>query len=315
MLDWTDLDIGRELHGVTTFVPPAGDVLPYVDASIEIVVVNESHDNREATRVASASVITVEGSPSGPVTVRAVESRTEGRAAPARCPRPLVWSADPRDDDTWRTFLADIVADAGADLRLADINSDGVDHFDGYDVVVVVEPYVLPLPGTIEAAVARALPPSRARRSPARCSARTAGSRRRAAPSSSTGRSGSSRSGSDDVSGAWHEYVRPVCWAPGLVAAASPRCGKPCRRPTYAERPCLRARVVRRGLGARPARACTSRTVTAVRVAGDGGEPSIPLEASAWQRVLDLRPRRPRELADGEWRYLLAHDDVEACRG
>jgi hypothetical protein len=52
-----------------------------------------------------------------------------------------------------------------------------------------------------------------------------------------------------------------------------------------------------------------------VRVDGDGGEPSIPLETSAWQRVLDLRPARPRQLSDGAWRYLLAHDDVEACRG
>ena len=55
--------------------------------------------------------------------------------------------------------------------------------------------------------------------------------------------------------------------------------------------------------------------VAAVRVAGDGGEPSLPLQGSAWQRVLDLRPRRPDQLGDGEWRYLLAHDDVEACRG
>jgi hypothetical protein len=56
-------------------------------------------------------------------------------------------------------------------------------------------------------------------------------------------------------------------------------------------------------------------TVAAVRVAGDGGEPSVPLSESAWQRVLDLRPARPRELGDGAWRFVLAHDDVEACRG
>jgi hypothetical protein len=54
--------------------------------------------------------------------------------------------------------------------------------------------------------------------------------------------------------------------------------------------------------------------VAAVRVHGDGGEPSIPLETSAWQRVLDLRPARPTGLGDDAWRYLLAHDDVEACR-
>jgi hypothetical protein len=55
--------------------------------------------------------------------------------------------------------------------------------------------------------------------------------------------------------------------------------------------------------------------VAAVRVEGDGGEASIPLTTSAWQRVLDLRPARPSELSDGAWRYVLSRDDVEACRG
>jgi hypothetical protein len=55
-------------------------------------------------------------------------------------------------------------------------------------------------------------------------------------------------------------------------------------------------------------------SVVTVRVDGDGGEPSTPLLASEWQRVLDLRPARPSELSDGAWRFVLAHDDVEACR-
>ena len=55
--------------------------------------------------------------------------------------------------------------------------------------------------------------------------------------------------------------------------------------------------------------------VAAVRVDGNGGEPSIPLESSAWQRVLDLRPARPTELGDGAWRHLLSRDDLEAFRG
>jgi hypothetical protein len=38
------------------------------------------------------------------------------------------------------------------------------------------------------------------------------------------------------------------------------------------------------------------------------------LQSSSWQRVLDLRPNRPDDLNDGAWRYLIAHDDVEACR-
>jgi hypothetical protein len=54
--------------------------------------------------------------------------------------------------------------------------------------------------------------------------------------------------------------------------------------------------------------------ISAVRLQGDGGEPTVPLVTSRWQRVLGLRPNRPAQLGDGEWRYLLAHDDVEACR-
>ena len=55
--------------------------------------------------------------------------------------------------------------------------------------------------------------------------------------------------------------------------------------------------------------------ITTVRVQGDGSESAMPLRESSWQRVLDLRPQRPSELTDGAWRYLLAHEEVEACRG
>jgi hypothetical protein len=111
----------------------------------------------------------------------------------------------------------------------------------------------------------------------------------------------------------WHDYVRPVCWAPGLVAAATALWEKVPGPPDLEGRAYLRewcAAVWEHG-----GSVVYHPDVTAVRVHGDGGEPSIPLEESAWQRVLDLRPARPPELSDGAWRYLLGHDNVEACRG
>ena len=111
----------------------------------------------------------------------------------------------------------------------------------------------------------------------------------------------------------WHDYVRPVCWAPGLLAVrAAVWAGVP-GPPELEGRAYLREWCA--ALWAQGGAVVYHPDLTAVRVDGDGGEPSIPLEASKWQRVLDLRPPRPADLSDGAWRYLLARDDVEACRG
>jgi hypothetical protein len=110
----------------------------------------------------------------------------------------------------------------------------------------------------------------------------------------------------------WHDYVRPVCWAPGLVAAA----GLWAKVPGPADiddRAYLREWCA--GVWAQGGSVVYRPDVVAVRVGRDSGEPSTPLEESAFQRVLDLRPARPPELSDGAWRYVLARDDVEACRG
>jgi hypothetical protein len=118
---------------------------------------------------------------------------------------------------------------------------------------------------------------------------------------------------SPDVRAPWHDYVRPVCWAPGLVAAATPLWTGVPGPPALEGRAYLREWCA--ALWSDGAAVVYHPDVAAVRVEGDGGEPSVPLEESAWQRVLDLRPARPMELSDGAWRHLLAHDDLEACRG
>ena len=55
--------------------------------------------------------------------------------------------------------------------------------------------------------------------------------------------------------------------------------------------------------------------VAAVRVDGDGGEP--PSSRSVLGVAAGARPASgpAGRAGDGAWRHLLAHDDVEACRG
>jgi hypothetical protein len=227
-------------------------------------------------------------------------------------PTVLVWSTAVGAEATWRTHLAARVAEAGADLRLADIDGEGLGAVTGYDVVVVVEPGVLPLPGAIEAAalLAAARPASAVAGK-----ILTAEGRIEAAG----GTVFFDRSvaliaeASPDVRAPWHDYVRPVCWAPGLVAAAASLWTGVTGPAVLTGRAFLREWCAE--VWARGGSVVYQPTVAAVRVNGNGTEASIPMRASSWQRVLDLRPARPATLNDGVWRYVLAHDDVEACRG
>jgi hypothetical protein len=309
VLDWTDLELAAELPGLATFLPPAGATLPYVDSSVDIVVVDEAHDIEDARRVAMLGVITVAHGGSG-VDVRSVERNAAEAAAPARV---LVWSsASPVADDVWRAELSARSAAAGADVRFAEIDSAGLTDAGDYDVVVVVEPQVLPLPGAIEAAA------SFVTQHPGVAAAgkvlRADGRLEAAGGSVFFDRSVALiASGAAEVRAPWHDFVRPVCWAPGIVAAA------PALWAEIPGPPALRGRAFLREwaalVWARGGAVVYQPLIVAVRVAGESVEPAAPLASSAWQRVLDLRPNRPADLSDGEWRYLIAHDDVEACRG
>jgi hypothetical protein len=119
-------------------------------------------------------------------------------------------------------------------------------------------------------------------------------------------------SGSEDVRAPWHDYARPVCWGAGLVAASGARWKSTSVAPIGDLRTFLREWSA--ALWETGSTVLYEPAIASVRLTGDGGEPSLPLESTRWQRVLDLRPNRPAALGDGEWRYLLARDDVEACR-
>ncbi|MFP5256354.1 MAG: sulfotransferase [Acidimicrobiia bacterium] len=306
VLDWTSLGLADELPDLATFAPPAGDRLPYLDDSVDVVAVLPDGDHDEARRVAVRGVVTVAAGSSGPE-VRRVEALAEPAAA---CPSVLVWS--PATDDRWAAALEDRATAAGATVHLGSLDAAGLAGLGDHDVVVAVEPHVLPLPGSLEAVADAAL---------GRPGDAVTGKvlRRDGRLEAAGGMVFFDRSvalvaaGSPDVRAPWHEYVRPVCWGAGVVAATAD-CWRAVPAPeavsgrAFLREWCAAAWAAGSAVTYHP-------EVAAVRVAGDGGEPSTPLRASAWQRTLDLRPARPRELSDGAWRFLLAHDDVEACRG
>jgi hypothetical protein len=307
VLDWTALDLHGELSGLATFRPPPGDRLPYLDASIDLVVVDETHDRTEADRVAALGVITVSQGVSG-VEVR--ESSGGGAPAPSAL-RVLVWSSPAGADDTWPTQLAIRAAAAGADLRIAAIETIEPATSADHDVIVVVEPHVLPLPGMIEAAAKLAIADPES--AVAGKILQADGRLEAAGGTVFFDRSlGLIAGASAEVRAPWHDYVRPVCWAPGLVAAASSLWATVPGPPGLTGGGFVREWCA--DVWARGGSVVYQPTVAAVRVTGDGSVSTAPLDASLWQRVLDLRPARPRDLSDGAWRYLLAHDDVEACR-
>jgi Sulfotransferase family len=309
VLDCTGLDLRAELPDLAVFTPPAADGrLPYLDCSVDVVVVEDGRDPGDAARVARLGVIAVTEGGTG-AAVRSVDG-CSNTAEPAS-PRVLLW-AGPAPDPRWDAALAERVEQAGAALLLAPIDVKTVSKLDGHDVVVALETHVLPLPGAIRAAAAAATA------DPASAVAgkvlRRDGSLESAGGTVFFDRSVALIAGSSaHVRAPWHDYVRPVCWAPGLVAATTPLWEKVSGTPDLEGRAYLREWCA--AMWAQGGAVAYHPDVAAVRVAGDGGEPSIPLEASAWQRVLDLRPARPTELHDGAWRYLLARDDVEACRG
>jgi hypothetical protein len=222
----------------------------------------------------------------------------------------LVWSVDP-GDGRWTDGLAERVRAAGADMRFAPIDAALHEVGAEYDVVLVTEPFVLPLPATIEtAANLVALQPTAAHTGKV---LRADGCLDAAGGTIFSDRSAALIGhGSDDVRGAWHDYLRAVCWAPGFVAATPAMWRAAPAHASHEGRAFIREWCA--GVWEHGHSVLYQPALTAVRVHGDGSEPPAPLTASAWQRVLDLRPARPAELGDGQWRFVLGHDDAEACR-
>jgi hypothetical protein len=300
VLDWTDLTLAEELPGLAVFRPPAGDTLPYLDTTVDVVVIDDPARAAEAARVSSLGVITVAASPSG---ARVVDVDRRIDAPTARAPV-VLWSA-PTRDPRWEPYLDELAKRVGARMGVGPLHE--ADVGDG-ERLVLVEPYVVPLPEALAAAATEAegVLAGKVLQADGRLDAAGA----TVFADRSVGLVGH---GSPDVAAPWHDHRRPVCWGSGLVTVPAEVWRRVPAPPISEPRAFLREWCA--NLWAQGGTVEYVPSMVAVRVHGEGGEPSIPVEASAWQRVLDLRPKRPPVLSDGAWRYVLAHDDVEAVRG
>ena len=302
----------RSCPGLTTFRPPAGDRLPYLDHSVDVVVVDGKHDPGEAGRVARLGVITI--SDDGSLALREMDLAGTGAAthgSGSAAGRRLVRRARVRRP---LGGCARRARGGGRRRRCASARS--------------TRPRSRCSPST----TSRSSWSRRCSRCPGRSRPRSRSSLAR--PDSVVAGKVLRADGRLDSAGGTVFFDRsvaliatgaedpsapvarlPACSVLGARAGRGRRCPAGRRRPDRTMRSTGRSS----GSGARPCgravvRSSTSRPSWRCGSTGDGGEASAPLPASSWQRVLDLRPQRPAHLGDGEWRYLLAHDDVEACR-
>ena len=310
VLDCTGLDLRLELPDLAVFTPPPGDRLHYLDRSVDVVVVEVGgrppgagptppaspagvwSSWRRAARVPSSARSTggisrrtgrtagagVGGSPPRTPLGAAVAERVEQAGATCWSPRSVRtrWRSSTATTWSWPWSPTCSRCPAPSGPRP-------------------------PLP-----------PPIRPRRWRARSSAATATWSRRAGRCSSTARWRSSparrrRCGRRGTTTCARCAGRRGWWPP------PPRCGTGCRA-GGPRGPGLPARVVRRRVAAgrrgrlpprRGRRARRRRRRRAV-------DPARSVGVAAGARPA---PGPTAELSDGAWRHLLAHDDVEACRG
>jgi hypothetical protein len=275
VLDWTAFGLGSlaKDRGIFAAPPDTDGELPYLDRSIDVVVVDDPAHIAEARRVATSAVLLAEPDQAGGIQVTGIE-RMASEAA---------------------TLDEVALIELGADGPL------GIDVVET-EIVAIAEPGVLPLPGCLEiaagtlerdetvAAVAVKLLDADGLLEGAGFAVFADGS------AEGIG------AGSADVAAPWHDFVRPVCAGAGLLvvrAAAVRESGEGAASLIDLSG---RLRAAGRGLLYQP-------DAWAVRVRPD--DSSSPTAGEAWSGVLAARPERPDSLDDSVWRWLLVHDDPE----
>lgn len=273
VLDWTafGLDSVIKERGLFTAPTDADGELPYLDHSIEVVVLDEPTHLDEGRRVATSAVVLVEPEDDGGIRVAEIERVADAPAAAPKVP----------------------VIETGTDWQL------GAGEIESA-FVAIAEPGVLPLPSCLEFAAATLQHDESA--AAVAVKLMDADGLLEAAGTTvfADGSAKGIGSGSASVSAAWHEYVRPVCAGSGvLVARASALEGMDAASPIE----------LSGKLWAEGHRVVYQPDAWAVRVHedSDGG----PETGEVWTKVLPSRPERPETLDESTWRWLLAHDDVE----
>ncbi|MDW3220224.1 MAG: sulfotransferase [Acidimicrobiales bacterium] len=283
VLDWTADDVSAELPGFTTFSPPDPDRLPYFDRSVDVVVATPDRDLDAADRVASIGVVVV-GDDNTVIEVRPTATTATQSVDVA------VIDAGGRPTTTARA------TDAGYRV-VADAASVGA-----ADVVVLVDPGVIVMPGALDALV------SAVTTNPAQAAVpKVLGSDGRVVAAGgfvfADGSAAGIAAGSLDVRAPWHEFVRPVCWGAGMLAVAADRFDAAAWSAAGSIPPyCGRLWEAGTPVAYQP-----DSTV----VADDDAD--IADATGYWLDRRTTRPTRPGSLGDGAWRYLVANERLAAA--
>ena len=291
ILDWTSLGLARVvLPGRTLFRPvdPDADELPYLDHTIDVVLVDDAARMDEAARASVKAVVRVAPHEAGGAVV--VETRRlRSERGPAPAPVLILVATDA--DDEWLESLAEAVGERpGVEVRAAVDPLAAAAETDA-PTVVLAERGILPLPGCIDAAV-RLLAHDQHLGGVAVKLFDRHGSLEAAGGAAFADGSVQGIAGGAPAAAPWHEYVRPVDAAVGLIV--------------------LRSAAARQSAAAE----------------GAGGFDLASLSAHLWSSGWGLRyqpdaaavrvlprndgPPRSAELDDDAWRRLLARGEVGA---
>ena len=288
MLDWTTSGLAHLIPGRTVFRPvePDDGELPYLDRSIDVVLVDDAERMDEAARVAARAVVRVApGEAGGTVVAETRRLRSERR--PDRAAVPILVATD--DGDEWLVRLTEALADRpGVAVRAAVDPLAAAAETDA-PIVVLAERGILPLPGCIEAAE-RLLAQDDELGGVAVKVFDADGLLEAAGGAAFDDGSVEGIAAGAAAAAPWHEYVRPVAAAVGLVVmrGAAARQSATASGAGPFDLTSLSAHLWSSGWGLRYQPDAAAVRVLAPPAAGAGVWPQTPAGA----------PRRPVELGD-----------------
>jgi hypothetical protein len=278
VLDWTGFGLTSLIgdRGLFAAPPDTDGELPYLDRSIDVVVVDDPSHLDEGRRVATSAVVLVEPEPdqAGGVGVAQVEELS--REHPIGEEIPIITGPD-----SWTS------ADAA-----------------GSEVVALAEDGVLPLPGCIEVAAATLQQHEGIAAVAVKLLDSDGLLEGAGTMVFADGSAEGIGAGTAEVSAPWHEYVRPVCAGNGLLVAWGSALRETANDGASLVELSGRLRAAGHGLLYQP-------DAWAVRVHPTEEAERTQAPGESWTPVLSSRPERPENLDSSTWRWLLAHDDVE----
>ena len=304
MLDWSLLDLSRFLPGRTLFRPvrPRTRVLQYLDDTIEVVFVGDPERMDEAARVAADTAIRVTINEANEAIV--VEMRRMRSAEAAALGSTLILVGAEAGDDWVKSLATAMHGRPGVEVRAArELDSAALDT--EASTILLAERGTLPLPGCVEHAE-RVLSANERVGGVAVKLFAGDGSLEAAGGAAFADGSVAGIAQGTPATARWHEYVRPVAVAVGLVVL----------RPEVARQLARDDHAITFDLTDLSARLWASGWELHYQPDSAAVRALAPAEAAAdvWPQAPDGLPTRPDELNQLTWRLLLAREEVGAVK-